>query len=79
MTQTRSRTATIGNTILEEISGKLSFLMTKLLFSRSISKTWKTEFSVFNEFIPNEPIKNECDFVKQTTENMYETSVDAIT
>lgn len=75
MTQTRSRTATIDNTILEEISG----LMTKLLFSRSISKTWKTEFSVFNEFIPNEPIKNECDFVKQTTENMYETSVDAIT
>lgn len=33
----------------------------------------------FNEFIPNEPIENECDFVKQTTENNYKTYVDAIT
>lgn len=58
MTQTRSRTASIDSTILEEISDKLFFLMTKLLFSRSISKTWKTEFSVLNEFIPNEPKMN---------------------
>lgn len=53
--------------------------MKKLQFSRSIFKHWKTAFSVFNEFIPNELIENECDFVKQTTENNYKTDVDAIT
>lgn len=54
----------IDNIILEEILGKFFFLMIKLLFLWSIFKIWKIEFSVFNEFILNELIKNECDFVK---------------
>lgn len=58
MTQTRSRTASIDSTILEEISDKLFFLMTKSNSPGVYPKIWKTEFSVFNEFIPNEQKMN---------------------
>lgn len=81
MTQTRSRT--IKDNVLEEISGKLSSLDDEV--SILIEYIQKLKNSVqcfqvkFNEFIPNEPIQNECDFVKQTTENNYKTYVDAIT
>lgn len=83
MTQTRSRAATIKDNVLEEISGELSSLDDKVtILTEYIQKLDNSVqcFQVkFNEFIPNEPIENECDFVKQTSENNNKTYVDAIT
>ena len=71
MTQTRSRTATIKDNVLEEISGKLSSLddiVTILTeYIQKLDNSVQCFQVKFNEFIPNEPIENECDFVKKTS------------
>lgn len=82
MTQTISITATIKDNVLEEISSNLSSLGAKFKFSQSISKKWKTAFSVFklnsmNLYKMNQSRMN-GDFAKQITENL-KTYVDAFT
>lgn len=83
MTQTISITATIKDNVLEEISSNLSSLGAKFKFSQSISKKWKTAFSVFklnsmNLYKMNQSRMN-GEFAKQITENNLKTYVDAFT